>query len=55
MKKEFISYITGNKDQKYFTFLDILLYFKNKSYDDILLLLKYINKGKYNDMISEDN
>ena len=55
MKKEFISYITGNKDQKYFTFLDILLYFKNKSRDDILLLLKYINKGKYNDMISEDN
>lgn len=54
IKKEFIVYMTGNKDRKYFTFLDILLYFKNKSYDDILLLLKYINKSKYNDVVKDN-
>ena len=55
MKEKFLSYMTGNKDHQYFTLLDILLYFKNKSYEDILLLLKYINKGKYNDVIKEDH
>jgi hypothetical protein len=55
LRAEFLKYMTGSPDKKFFTLLDILLYFKNKSYDDTLLLLKYINKGKYNDIINEDN
>lgn len=55
LRAEFLKYMTGGPDKKFFTLLDILLYFKNKSYDDTLLLLKYINKGKYNDIINEDN
>ena len=43
----FISYFNKNKKQDYFDEKDCLRYFKNKSIEETLILLKYINKGKY--------
>ena len=50
----FIEYMNNNQDKHCFNLTDCLNYYKNKPTDDALLLLKKINKSKYEYIISKN-
>ena len=49
IRLSFIQYLNNQKeDSNEFNLHDCLMYFKNKSLEETMVLLKFINKNKYN-------